>query len=180
MVEVIQNLAKLLRRLLDSGDKLIPLKEEFDFIEKYLMIEKFRFGDKFVYEVTLAPKAEQITIPRMLIQPLVENACIHGLQSVSGRQRVLKLSAHQKKNAEIAICVEDNGIGMDDNALRAIRAELRNPGENKDTRVGIGLRNVYRRMKLHYRNNATMTLDSVPEQGMTVTITLRKETESIE
>ena len=175
VVEVIQNLAKLLRRLLDSGDKLIPIKEEFDFIEKYLMIEKFRFGDKFIYDVTLAPKAEHLTIPRMLIQPLVENACIHGLQSVSGRQRILKLFAYQKENDEIAIVVEDNGIGMDENALKTIWDDLRNPGENNDARIGIGLRNVYRRMKLHYRNNATLTLDSVPGKGMTVTILLRKE-----
>ncbi len=175
VVEVIQNLAKLLRRLLDSGDKLIPLKEEFDFIEKYLMIEKFRFGDKFIYNVTLSPKAEQLTIPRMLIQPLVENACIHGLQSVSGRQRILKLFAYQNENEEIAIVVEDNGIGMNENALKTIWDDLRNPGENNDARIGIGLRNVYRRMKLHYRNNATLTLDSVPGKGMKVTILLRKE-----
>ncbi len=175
VVEVIQNLAKLLRRLLDSGDKLIPLKEEFDFIEKYLMIEKFRFGDKFIYNVTLSPKAEQLTIPRMLIQPLVENACIHGLQSVSGRQRILKLFAYQNENEEIAIVVEDNGIGMNENALKTIWDDLRSPGENSDARIGIGLRNVYRRMKLHYRNNATLTLDSVPGKGMKVTILLRKE-----
>lgn len=180
VVEVIQNLAKLLRRLLDSGDKLIPLKEEFDFIEKYLMIEKFRFGDKFIYDVTLAPKAEQLTIPRMLIQPLVENACIHGLQSVSGRQRILKLFAYQNENDETAIVVEDNGIGMNENALKTIWDDLRNPGENNDARIGIGLRNVYRRMKLHYRNNATLTLDSVPGKGMKVTILLRKEPDLLE
>lgn len=180
VVEVIQNLAKLLRRLLDSGDKLIPLKEEFDFIEKYLMIEKFRFGDKFIYNVTLSPKAEQLTIPRMLIQPLVENACIHGLQSVSGRQRILKLFAYQNENDETAIVVEDNGIGMNENALKTIWDDLRNPGENNDARIGIGLRNVYRRMKLHYRNNATLTLDSVPGKGMKVTILLRKQPDLLE
>ncbi len=175
VVEVIQNLAKLLRRLLDSGDKLILLKEEFDFIDKYLMIEKFRFGDKFEYEVSLSPEAEQFTIPRMLIQPLVENACIHGLQSVSGRQRKLTLSAYQNEHEEIAIRVEDNGIGMDEDALQAIRVALRNQAESGDARVGIGLRNVYRRMKLHYRNSATMKLESYPEKGMSVTIVLQKE-----
>ncbi len=175
VVEVIQSLSKLLRRLLDSGDKLIALKEEFDFIEKYLMIEKFRFGEKFYYEIILDPEVEQTTIPRMLIQPLVENACIHGLQLVSGRQRVLKLSASKQPDGAIRILVEDNGIGVEEGALEAMRMALKNPNESEGVRMGIGLQNVYRRIKLHYSGSAALTLDSRVGEGMTVTILLRKE-----
>ena len=84
---VISSLSKSAsKRLLTSGSDPATRSEEFDFIEKYLAIEKFRFGGKFEYEIHIAPEVVEsnFLIEKMSIQPIVENACKHGLPVING------------------------------------------------------------------------------------------------
>ncbi|MEK4368613.1 sensor histidine kinase [Paenibacillus sp. FSL H7-0942] len=158
VIEIIKSLSKLMRQLLSHSDNLIPLQEELQFTNLYLQIEKFRFGELFDYTFEVDPDAASLLIPRMSIQPLVENACKHGLQArKNGRQ--IKITA-SRNASELVIQVIDNGIGMDagrlTELLRDIRSERPRNGEH------VGLRNVYRRLELFYEGNAIFDLSSVP------------------
>ncbi|WP_440119501.1 sensor histidine kinase [Paenibacillus sp. QZ-Y1] len=158
VIEIIKSLSVLMRQLLSHSDNLIPLHEELQFTNLYLQIEKFRFGELFDYTFDVDPDAASLLIPRMSIQPLVENACKHGLQArKDGRQ--IKVTA-KRDASELDIQVIDNGIGMDaarlTQLLRDIRSERPRNGEH------VGLRNVYRRLELFYEGNAIFNLSSVP------------------
>ncbi|MDR2751077.1 MAG: histidine kinase, partial [Clostridiales bacterium] len=114
LADVISSLSKMLKRLLSRGADKITLDEEFQFIEKYLAIEKFRFGEQFNYTIEIGKEIAKSgrTIPKMSIQPLVENACKHGLQSISGA-RWLSLCASMDESQTVTIILTDNGAGMD-------------------------------------------------------------------
>ena len=170
----ISSLSKLLKRLLISGGDLITVSEEFDFIEKYLFIEKFRFGGKFEYEIHISQEVidSQLQIPKMSIQPIVENACKHGLQSSMDDNRKLVLRA-DIRSGSLVISVKDNGTGMDAEKVASILQRMENPqdenGENGSARdeggSGVGIVNVYRRMMMNYNKRFHFTINSEPGQG---------------
>ncbi len=180
---VISSLSKLLKRLLTSGSDLVTVSEEFDFIEKYLAIEKFRFGGKFEYEIHIAPEVVEsnFLIPKMSIQPIVENACKHGLQSSMDENRKLILTAKIESDA-LVITVKDNGAGMDSKQVNEILSKLKNPnGEiegdtesDSDKGSGVGLRNVYRRMLMNYDKRFHFSIDSALGQGTEITLRVDK------
>lgn len=174
LTAVISSLSKLLKRLLISGGDLITVSEEFDFIEKYLFIEKFRFGGKFEYEIHISQEVidSQLQIPKMSIQPIVENACKHGLQSSMDDNRKLVLRANIRSGS-LVISVKDNGTGMDAEKVASILQRMENPqdenGENGSARdeggSGVGIVNVYRRMMMNYNKRFHFTINSEPGQG---------------
>lgn len=174
LTAVISSLSKLLKRLLISGGDLITVSEEFDFIEKYLFIEKFRFGGKFEYEIHISQEVidSQLQIPKMSIQPIVENACKHGLQSSMDDNRKLVLRA-DIRSGSLVISVKDNGTGMDAEKVASILQRMENPqdenGENGSARdeggSGVGIVNVYRRMMMNYNKRFHFTINSEPGQG---------------
>lgn len=180
---VISSLSKLLKRLLNVGNNLVPVTEEFDFIDKYLAIEKFRFGGKFQYEIHIAQDVidSNLLLPKMSIQPVVENACKHGLQSSMDENRKLSLSA-KLKDGSLMISVRDNGTGMSSEQVRAILSNVKtkNPGnapENEDyqkTGSGVGLRNVYQRMMMNYHHNFRFSINSAPGHGTEIILYIDK------
>ncbi len=179
---IISSLSKLLKRLLTTGSDLITVSEEFDFIDKYLAIEKFRFGDKFDYEIRISPevKGSDRLIPKMSIQPIVENACKHGLQS-SADSRRLVLKADIRGNA-LVISVKDNGAGMAEEKVQAILKGLENPkaeittpaDRHDDTGSGVGIQNVYQRMMMNYGERFHFTIQSAPEQGTEIILRIEE------
>lgn len=174
LTTVISSLSKLLKRLLTSGSDLVTVSEEFDFIEKYLSIEKFRFGGRFEFELQLAQEVidSQLKIPKMSIQPIVENACKHGLQSSMDDKRKLVLRADIQSGA-LVISVKDNGTGMDAQKVESILRKMENPqdengedGSGKDENDnGVGIINVYRRMMMNYNKRFHFIIKSEPGQG---------------
>lgn len=180
---VISSLSKLLKRLLTSGSDFITVSEEFDFIEKYLAIEKFRFSGKFEYEIYISPQVieSNFLIPKMSIQPIVENACKHGLQSSMDDKRKLTLTAKIESDA-LVISVKDNGAGMDKKQVEEILNKLKNPGtENEaDTRTdsekgsGVGIQNVYRRMLMNYDKRFHFSIESALGQGTEIILRVDK------
>lgn len=168
---VISSLSKLLKRLLTTGNDFVTVSEEFDFIDKYLAIEKFRFGGKFQYEIQIAPEVleSKLLIPKMSIQPIVENACKHGLQSSMDDNRKLLLKA-VSDNGALVISVKDNGTGMNKEQVDAILNSVENPipemvaGSEalNELGSGVGIRNVYRRMLMNYDKRFRFTINSEP------------------
>ncbi|MFC5470833.1 sensor histidine kinase [Cohnella suwonensis] len=161
VTDIIKSLSLLLRRMLSWSDDVVTLKDELHFTEMYLKIEKFRFTDRFDYSLNVSDEAAKCFVPKMCIQPLVENACKHGLQSVKG-QRNIRVEA-ARADAYLWITVEDNGKGIEPERLDEIRDQLNDDGLNADE--NIGLRNVYRRLKLHYGDRVDLFIESEPNKG---------------
>ncbi len=180
---IISNLSKLFKRMLTTGSDLIPIAEEINFIEKYLTIEKFRFGDKFEYRIEISPQIIETKrlIPKMSVQPIVENACKHGLQSSIEENRYLSIKADIIDNA-IVISVKDNGSGMTSEKVNAIFNKFENPkaainpdpGANNEEESGIGIQNVYRRMMMNYGDRFQFKIYSEPDKGTEIILKIEE------
>ncbi len=157
--DLIIKLATILRRLLNSSDAFVPLREEVEFIDNYLDIEVVRFGrDKLRVVKQLDPVSLDIMVPAMLLQPLVENSIKHGLASkIDGGSIFLRSRISKSK---LLIEVEDDGVGMGAAHL------LEKPTGLGGT--GIGMANVAERLKVLYGESARMTIDSREGRGTLV------------
>jgi two-component system LytT family sensor kinase len=157
--EVISKLATILRRLLNSADSFVPLREEVEFIDNYLDIEVVRFGnDKLRVVKDLAPESLDVMVPSMLLQPLVENSIKHGLASkVEGGSIHLR---SRLSESGLVIEVEDDGVGM----------AASQPAEARG--AGIGMANISERLQVLYGDTARMTIDSHEGKGTLVRIRL--------
>ncbi len=180
LTTVISSLSKLLKRLLTSRKDLIPVSEELDFIDKYLSIEKFRFGGKFDYTINIAKEvvALNFMIPKMSIQPIVENACKHGLQSSLDDNRKLVISAKIEDDTLI-ISVKDNGTGMGSEQVKAIVTKMESSDDdlntdNDDMNNGVGIRNVYRRMMMVYEDRFNFKIHSAPGYGTEIILSIKR------
>jgi two-component system, LytTR family, sensor kinase len=161
--ELILKLATILRRLLNSSDAFVPLREEVEFIDNYLDIEVVRFGrDKLRVVKELEPESLEMLVPAMLLQPLVENSIKHGLASkVEGGSIYLRSRLSTK---HLIVEVEDDGVGMGAAQL------IEKPDGLGGT--GIGMANVAERLKVLYGDTAKMTIDSHGGSGTLVRLRL--------
>jgi two-component system LytT family sensor kinase len=157
--DVISKLATILRRLLNSTDAFVPLREEVEFIDNYLDIEVVRFGnDKLRVVKDLSPDSLDVLVPSMLLQPLVENSIKHGLASkIEGGSIHLR---SRLSDAGVVIEVEDDGVGMG--------ASQASSGGG----AGIGMANISERLQVLYGDTARMTIDSHEGKGTLVRIRL--------
>jgi two-component system LytT family sensor kinase len=160
--EMILKLATILRRLLNSTDSFVPLREELEFIDNYLDIEVVRFGrDKLRVLKDLDPASLEVMVPSMLLQPLVENCLKHGLSpkveggSITLRSRLIK--------SRLVIEVEDDGVGM--GAVPVLETP------NGFGGTGIGMANVAERLKVLYGDAGKMMVES--REGVGTQIRLR-------
>ncbi|MGN0181314.1 MAG: sensor histidine kinase [Candidatus Ornithomonoglobus sp.] len=164
IVPQISGLSKMIRRLLDWSDDSEPLSIEIDFIETYLQLEKFRFGDRFNYDINIENGADKCNMPKMVVQPLIENACRHGLQGKAG-DRYVSVYAGLTDGA-LTVAVEDNGKGIHADRLKEIQDGL----EAEDFDGHIGVKNVYRRLKLYFGDRADMRISSEENKGTRIVI----------
>ena len=160
VTEIIKNLSLLMRGLLSRTDGLVPVEEELQFTSMYLQIEKFRFGNLFDYGFDIDSRALPLRIPRMSIQPLVENACKHGLQARKDN-RMIMVSVKLTERA-LEVNVIDNGVGMEEEKLKQLMADVRS---DRAIDSHVGIRNVYRRLQLFYHDNVRFLIRSDPEKG---------------
>ena len=160
--QVVQNLSKILRRLLRQQDNLITLREELSFIEDYLAIEMVRFGDKLRYVKEIEPATLDMLVPSMLLQPLVENSIRHGLANkvAGGTIRVRSLMV----GGRLHIMVEDDGVGIPEAKLATL------------FEAGIGVNNVNERLKVLFGADYRMWIDSRLGEGTTTGIELPEQT----
>jgi two-component system sensor histidine kinase YesM len=139
------NLGTLLDASISKDTEYITIKEEIDLLQKYMDIQNVRFDHAFIFEVDCDPGLEQYKIIKLLLQPIVENAIIHGFESRPENAKVIV--AVQLADMGILISVKDNGAGMSE---ETILAALQNPEDSGKTFSGIGLANINQRIKYHY------------------------------
>ncbi|MBB6731246.1 cache domain-containing sensor histidine kinase [Cohnella zeiphila] len=151
-------LGKLLRKNLDLTGGKISLGEEIDMVECYLEIQKFRHEERLRYKIEIEPGAEQARLLPLLIQPLVENSVIHGLEAnIDGGE--VKVVAELRRGG-LEVTVSDDGVGIPAGKLKAIRRSLM---EQESSRIG--LHNVQQRLLLTYGPNSGLRIESEPHSG---------------
>ncbi len=167
--ELILDLSAYLHHSFDFRNlsRYIPFDEELDYIQTYVRIEQARFKDKLKVEYELGD-TEELTLPPLILQPLVENAIRHGIRKGDGSGTVtLRI-----KNIEkcFMIEIEDDGAGMTEEQLQNIMSESRAGGN------GVGLANINRRLQMLY--GTRLSIQSRPEEGTKVIVTLPKGKET--
>lgn len=157
---VLRNMAKMFRNLIEWDNNIITLQEEIKFLEEFLYIQNYRFEDEFSYEIEVSEPAKACFIPKMILQPLVENACIHGVGAIADN-RWIKIEAFVE-NDILKLLVADNGGGMSREKLEELRIMLK--GEKIEGR-NVGMWNVNRRLALYYGERYQFNIESVSGKG---------------
>lgn len=165
---VIKLLGKSMRRLLELGDNPQPLESELNFVSNYLEIQKFRFGERVDYSIDVQDGIDQkiLLVLPLLIQPIVENAFVHGLEQKEGNGKIDIIVSRQDQN--VLVTVQDDGLGMDIAKLEELRRKINEAGGKAGK--SIGLSNVNQRIKLYYGELYGIRVDSSEGKGTTVWI----------
>ena len=174
--DTVSALAKLIDGSIGRGDRMISFSEELEYKENYMTILKNRYEHKLEMETKLDEELMDIKIPRLLIQPLVENAVKHGIEK-SRRNGVIRLSAY-REDSHVVFQVVDNGIGMKPEELEALNLRLQKDAlinEGNSTGAAgksIGLENVNRRIKLLYGSTYGVEIESSYDEYTRVIVRL--------
>lgn len=162
--QAVKRLGKLLRTSIEMGGNPIPLKQEVEMVKAYLEIQNFRFEERIEYDLNIASDTEKIEIPPLSIQPLVENAVIHGLENkMEGGKISVETSLSEGR---LHIQVMDNGVGITDERQVHIRHSLETKRDEAENRIG--LRNVHERLRLTYGKKAGLIIKSEHLKGTSV------------
>jgi two-component system, sensor histidine kinase YesM len=165
--QIIKHIAKNFRRIIDWGDDLVPIKEEMEFIKDFLEIQKYRYGDKLDFHIQVDEELLNYKIPKMCIQPLVENSSIHGieLKDEPGMVNIYLTITEDKFHCSIV----DNGKGITEGRLKYIKKKL---SENMDIDGSIGVGNVYKRLKLYFGELVDFEIVSEIDKGTRVSFVI--------
>ena len=165
--ELLISLAQFFRRSLSTRGNSITLQEEIEYVNIYLSLEQARFGDKLRVKMKIDPRVLGAQVPVLTLQPLVENAIVHGL-APKEEGGVLGIRVRQVKG-EIHILIADNGVGMDAERLRRVFEE--GFGHN----MGLGLTNVNERLISLYGEDYRLTIRSRPGTGTAIRVRIPLE-----
>ena len=149
VVEVTKSLAKYFRLALNQGHEQISLKDEIDHVRQYLFIQKQRYGGKLQYEIDELSAYDNYQIPKLILQPLVENAIYHGIKEMN-RQGMIRVSVSEN-DTQLIVSIYDNGRGFV--ASETTNATLVRLG-------GVGLKNVNQRLQLQFGKSYHMEIKS--------------------
>ena len=157
--------SKLLRYAIDGID-LVPLETELEHAKMYLAILSNRYNNLFHIHYHIDDACLQVDVPKLIIQPLIENAVFHGLAGAMNEDSVLELNCYIEDNNCI-VQVRDNGSGIPPETLNQLKSDIH---DNIAKRGSIGLKNVATRMRLLYGDDYTVDISSVVDKGSTFTL----------
>lgn len=158
-----ENLAYILQKSIRS-EPFIPLREELEIVKEYMEIQQIRFGGKFVYEEDIPDELLDCIVPKLMLQPLVENAVIHGL----AEQEEGQISVYAERLSDMMkIYVTDDGAGMDEETVKRLNQDM-----PRESAGHVGLYNVSHIIKLYFGEQYGVTVSVEEEIGTTVMITL--------
>lgn len=167
--EMVYALSDLLRNNLRDMDQFNTLKEEIRSIKDYLLIQQVRFGDRVHVDIDIPAELQEMRIPVMTLQPLVENAIIHGLEPKKEGGGIC-ISA-ETRDSRLVITVADSGVGVSPERIREIfREEKRAISRGQTT--GLGIVNVHKRIQHHFGADYGIVIDGQPGKGTYVHVYL--------
>lgn len=172
VVSMVTSLSEFFRSTLSKGREFITVREEKNHIESYLKIQQFRYQDIMDYEIEFDESILEYNIPKLLLQPLVENALYHGVKCKRGKS-VISVSGNIEGEYLIFV-VEDDGIGMNEETLEKVRENI-NGDINKHDKGSFGLANVNFRIQRYYGDDCGLYIDSEYNKGTKSTVKIKKE-----
>ena len=177
MAETTEALSIFFRYSITGVDRLVTLEEEIDNVENYFTIQHYRFGEKLKLQITYPKEEEvlQLRLPKLTIQPFVENAIYHGLEKkVNGGVVRVKVDTTEHK---LLITVSDNGVGMPEEQVEKIngyfeKVAVSYVGDDRKKKGGIAMKNVNSRIKLLFGEDYGVHVYSVAGIGTDVKVML--------
>ena len=159
VILITKSLANFFRISLSEGREMITLREEMEHVKEYLYIQKQRYEEKLEYEFDIDIELEDVEVPKIILQPLVENAIYHGIRNIKNRGKILIYA--RVFDGVIELIVEDNGLGF------------KNENRQKNIKMGgVGIRNVNKRVEFYYGYRYGVRVDREFKMGGRVIITL--------
>ncbi|MFC5407467.1 cache domain-containing sensor histidine kinase [Cohnella soli] len=170
--DVVLSLSHMFRYSSDwENAGLVTLREELEQADHYLLIIKTRLGGKLDFTVNVPEPFLDSPVPKLILQPIVENAVIHGLDKLKDRsQAAIRIEVEDEGN-QLLVHVMDKGVGMDEAIVRRVTANLDRGSEHGKS---IGLSNVHARLALRFGPRYGLRIRSEPGEGTTVTIVMPK------
>ncbi len=165
---IINSLCKLLRYSINIDGNDITLAEDMEHTKNYLSIQKFRFTQRFNYSVKIEESCLDCIVPKLILQPLIENSLQHTLLGGGGKKVLEVEIVAFEKDGKICISVKDNGDGMDSEKLAELGKMLM---QETQTSNHLGLYNINRRLVLLHGKKAGFEIESSPGHGTIVTMT---------
>ena len=161
--DMVQKLAVMQRQYVEWQEDEISIAREMDFVEAYLGLQKYRFGDRLSYELDMDTGCEQFQIPKLSIVTFVENACVHGIES-KGTSGWIFVRIF-KENENLCLEIEDTGSGMDEEQAKTLLARMTNANINMLKSKGrVGIVNACLRLKIITNDEVYFELES--EEGV--------------
>lgn len=164
VVAITKSLAQFFRLSLSKGSQMIPLHQEIDHVAQYLYIQEQRYGDHLTYAFDIDPMLNEILVPKIILQPIVENAIYHGIKLLPYPGKIT-ISAKQYNDKDMLITISDNGVGYSPNRTKTTSETTTKLG-------GVGLENVNNRLKLIYGDAYGLTIESEIGKGTIIKLFL--------
>jgi len=156
--EMLEQLSSLLRISLERGSaQLIPLSDEIEFIEVYLSMQDRRYADRVRRRIAIDPKLHDVLVPAMILQPVVENAYVHGLSKIETNGELI-IEAHREQN-QLVFTITNSGVGLTGSS-------------EKPAGHGVGIRNLRGRLQLHYGEKSSFEMIQLDRNRVWVRIKL--------
>jgi two-component system sensor histidine kinase YesM len=157
-------LAKLFRIGISNDSEVISVRNEIEHVRNYLLIQNIRYSGSFEYEFDVEEIALDIKTMKLILQPIVENCIYHGLKNKIDKGNI-KISAFVKDN-HLFLRVSDNGYGMRQETIDTLHSSFVDGVVSNN----VGLKNIYQRVMIYYSGNAGMDIESILDEGTTITI----------
>jgi len=176
VVTTVSALARLLRLSVSKGDELISIHDEIEHIRSYLTIQKLRYRDRLDFSIDVDETVMRLRAPKVILQPLVENAIYHGIKNKEGGGRVaISAGLHAER---VVLSVSDDGVGMSPERMRCVLEPQTDSGPQttheglNGSRSRVGLRNVHERIQLYFGEEFGLTFRSNNGSGTIVDVRL--------
>lgn len=171
VVEMVQTLSDFFRSSLNSGKDIVSIESEIRHVSSYLQIQRVRYQDILEYEISIPEEIGNCQIPKITLQPLVENALYHGIKYKRGKGKIVVTGRIQDHMCVLS--VRDDGVGMTKERLHQVRGGLTTKIE--DSNDFYGLYNVNERIRLKFGEEYGLRIDSISQEGTAVDVWLPLE-----
>ncbi|MCL6590758.1 MAG: sensor histidine kinase [Firmicutes bacterium] len=171
--QIVESLGKLLRNAISNKAQLITLKEEIELLLNYITIQRIRFGERLDFRLEIEDKWQGIFIPKLSLQPLVENSINYGLEQIPGVCRITVKSIDM--GDDLCLVIEDNGPGLDPLILDKLDC-----GNIQPKGLGIGLKNINDRLKLIFGESFGINISGTTGSGARIMVRIPKTEEQDE
>jgi two-component system, sensor histidine kinase YesM len=171
---LLTSLSTIMRYSMNMKEDIVSIKAEIKHVQSYLSLQKQRFDEQFEFELKVEKEVEEIMVPKMILQPIVENCFKHGFDQQLQNANI-QIDARLTNDDMVSIIVKDNGTGVSEDRLEAIKDALWSGKSAENShREAIGLKNIYDRLQIYYDQQASIFVSGSVTGGFEVTIKIPK------